>query len=333
MSAVLYLPADEFAEASPANLDRAADYLELNALFSEDGQSYSESIVDALEISAEEVSGDVDYDMKNREEVASAAVARLSSRSRALGASYPFDVDEFGYMISFVEKYDDRAHIAYIVSLILSNLRAVSPILVGSDVHPTDDEVRSLRLFFQYFATAAVAAEIGGQAWSFGFPRPDGSSFLAKLCEIWKTLKDGRVAADSSAPPDPKDDQIDIFAWREQQDGLPGYLLVAAQVATGKNWKEKSIRDHVANVFTERWFHRSPATKMVTYHVIPFTRTDEEFRDDVLVLGNILHRLRVPFRVLEAGNLVRGGIAVEAYELLGDASDLIECYVSRVRSL
>ena len=53
MSSVVYLPSDEFGGAKPPNLDLAADYLELKAVLSGDGQSYSEDIVDALELAAE----------------------------------------------------------------------------------------------------------------------------------------------------------------------------------------------------------------------------------------------------------------------------------------
>ena len=332
MTPALYFPSDEFYDSYAPDLDLAADYLELNALFSEDGQSFSEYIVDALERTAETDFTDVDEEIKNREEVAAGAVARMSSRKRILAESYPFDIDDDGNVIFFIGEQPDLGQTAYIVSLILSNLKSVSPLLVANDVHPTEVEVRRLRQYFQYLATAAIAAEVGGPAWSFGSPRPDGTGFSTKLSEIWGSLRDGRVCADPSAPPDPKDDQIDIFACREQNDGLPGFLLVAAQVATGRRWKEKSIKSHVASVFAPRWFNPMPATAMVAYHVIPFARPDETFRDDVLVLGNVLHRLRVPFRVREAGTLVLNGVAIEAFDLLGGASEWIQCYVERARA-
>lgn len=109
--------------------------------------------------------------------------------------------------------------------------------------------MRALREYFQYIATAAIAGEIGGRAWSFGFPRPDRSRFLEKLTEIWSVLKDGDVEPDPSAPTSPKDDGVDVFACQEPKDGLPGFLLVAAQVATGKNWREKSILNQVNDPF------------------------------------------------------------------------------------
>ena len=72
---------------------------------------------------------------------------------------------------------------------------------------------------------------------------------------------------------------------------------------------------------------------MVAYHVIPFARPDEKFRDDVLVLGNVLHRLRVPLRVSEAASLVSNGVAVEAFDLLDGASEWIQSYVKRMKAL
>ena len=232
MNHVPYFPSDEFDNDSPPNLDLAADYLELNALFAKDGQSFSEDIVIALEHAAETEYFDVNTEIEIREDVAAGAVARMSYRKRVLETSYPFEIDAEGDVISFTDEPTDLGHTAYLVSLILSNLKSVSPLLVGSDVHPTEEEVRSLRQYFQYLATAAIAAEVGGPAWSFGFPRPDRTGFLPKLSEIWAFLGDGKVGPDTSAPPNPKDDKVDIFAWREQKDGLPGYLLVAAQVAT-----------------------------------------------------------------------------------------------------
>ena len=333
MRPAVYLPPDDFGGTERPNLDLAADYLELSAAFSSDGYCFSEDIVDALELAAEAEFDDVHSEVEAREDVAAGAVARVASRRRVLEAAYPFAVDNKGDAITYTAKRLDLGQAAYLVCLILSNLRAVSPLLDGSDMHPSDEEVRALRQQFQYFATAAIAAEIGGPAWSFGYPRPDGTGFLKKLSEIWSVLKDGSVQADPASPTSPKDDQVDVFAWREQKDGLPGFLLVAAQVATGRNWKDKSIKSHVSRVFCARWFDRTPATEILAYHVVPFARADEVFRDDVLVLGNVLHRLRVPRRVAEAHHLVQGGMEVEAYDQLAAAAEWVMAYVERARLL
>ncbi len=331
MSAAVYLPSDEFGGTQPPDLDLASDYLELKAIFSADRQSFSEDIVDALELAAEAEFDDVNAEIEAREDVAAGAVARMTSRKRALATAYPFDLDDRGDAIFFTAEQPDLGQAAYLVSLLLSNLRALSPLLDGSEMHPSDHEVRQLRQHFQYFATAAIAAEIGGPAWSFGHPRPDGTGFIRKLSEIWAVLKDGSVKADPAAPAAPKDDQVDVFAWREQRDGLPGFLLVAAQVATGRNWRDKTIKSHIDRVFAARWFDRPPATEMVVYHVVPFARPDHKFRDDVLVLGNVLHRLRVPRRVTEAVDLAQNGVTIEAIDKLEAATEWIRSYMERAR--
>lgn len=331
MKPILYLPSDEFAAGKSIDIDIAADYLELSALFSKESQSFRTDIVSALEFAADKEWVDVDAEVKAREEVADRAVDRIASRKGFLAASYPFEIDDYGDVVFYRGDSTDLGHTAYLVSLVLSNLSSVSPLLDGSKMHPTVEEVNLLRRYFQYLATAAIAAEVGGPAWSFGFPRPDGTGFLEKLSIIWESLKDGTVSPDPSAPSDTKDGEIDIFAWREQKDGLPGFLLLAAQVATGKDWKGKTIKNQVAGVFKERWFSRGPASVMVAYHVIPFARPDEEFRDDVIVLGNVLHRIRVPLRVSQATSLVSKGIMVEAFDLLEDVSEWVKSYTERAK--
>ncbi len=74
-----------------------------------------------------------------------------------------------------------------------------------------------------------MAAEIGGQAWSFGFPCPDGSDFLPKLREVWALLKGGAVGSEEGeAPEAPKDDGVDVLAGKVHKDGLPGFLFPVA---------------------------------------------------------------------------------------------------------
>ena len=315
MSVPLYLPPDAFA-GNRNDPDLAADYLELTAFFSPDDQALSQSITDALELAAEEDYETVEEELQAREEAASSAIARISQRRRILDDAYPFDVDDAGDIVRFKSRDLSFGQAAYLVSLVLSHLSSVSDVLTGTPVYPTDAEIRDLRNYFQYLATAGLAAEIGGPAWSFGHPRPDRTGFIEKLTEIWAVLRDGRVNRDPSAPARPKDDQVDVFALRKHRDGLPGFLLAAAQVATGANWKDKSVKTQVAGVFATRWFSPQPVTTLVAYHIVPFARPDDKFRDDVLVLGNILHRLRLPFRVMEAEELVRRGVAIEAFDEL-----------------
>ena len=328
MGIALYFPQDEFGKGQ-SNFDLAADYLELTAFFSADRIAFTTDLVNAEEIGAEEDYSDVDEEMTNREEIVSGAVARVSGRIHSLGSSYPFEIDDNGDVLAFTGMELTIGQAAYLLCLVLSNLKSVSPVLDGTPVYPTDAEIRSLRQYFQYFATAALAAEIHGQAWSFGYPRPDTSDFKTKLEDIWRVLKDGRVQSARGAPTYPKDDQIDVFAARLHPDGLPGFLFAAAQVATGANWQAKSIYSHLTKVFPSRWFGEQPVTTMVCYHIIPFSRADDSFFDDVRVLGNVLHRLRVPYRVQEAVMLIEQGVLIEAFDLLPKAVQWLKTYSRR----
>ena len=170
---------------------------------------------------------------------------------------------------------------------------------------------------------------MNGRAWSFGHPRPDKTNFHTKLAEIWGVFRDGVLQAAVGVPDRPQDDQIDVFAARLHPDGLPGFLLAAGQVATGNNWREKSLRHHLEKVFPSRWFGQQPVTIILCYHIIPFARPDDEFFDDCRVLGNVLHRLRVPHRVTEAQGLHDQGVAIEAFDQLAVAVEWIKAYAAR----
>jgi len=329
MTVALYPPIDSLT-GHPIDFNLAADFLELSAFFAETRSVPASEIKNAMDIGAPEENRDVDEEMREgSEEIVSATVELIETRRGTLGSAYPYKLDGAGDILECEWKSNSLGQTTYILCLILSNLRSSSPILDGSTAHPDDTEVRKLQQYFQYFATAALAAEIQGTAWSFGFPRPDHSSFLAKLAEIWQVIRDGHVSAQVGAPARPKDDQVDVFAARPHPDRLPGFLLAAAQVATGDNWKEKSLTGHLS-VFKSRWFGAQPVTDFIPYMIIPFARPDEAFIDDVRTMGNVLHRLRVPRKVEEAEQLQKAGVSIEAYDRLEEAVRWVTDYRSRV---
>ena len=168
MNREVYLPSDEFGGAVPQNLDLAADYLELKALFSQDHLSFRRNIVGALELPGHTSFPNSTGNAEARQAVATDAVNRMASRQRALAAAYLFEIDPWGAVVRFTAENPDLGQTAYLVSLLLSNLPAITPLLGDSQLHASAHDERQLRTFFWYFATAAVAVEIGGPAWSFG---------------------------------------------------------------------------------------------------------------------------------------------------------------------
>ena len=331
MTCSLYLPTDVVA-GDPIDFERAADFLELVAFFSNDSQASTSDLANTASIGAAEDHVDLQDEMESgEEEIVSGTVNCIDLRNRMLGRSYPFCLDTGGDILTCVLNDSSSGQAAYIVSLVLSNIRSLSPILDGSHVHPDDEEVRKLREYFQYFATAALAAEIHGDAWSFGFPRPDHSPFLIKLGQIWQQLRDGRVGAQIGAPRQPKDDQVDVFAARYHDDGLPGFPLAVAQVATGQDAAQKSLKGHLG-AFKSRWFVTQPVTEFIAYMIVPFALCETQFIDDVRTMGNLLHRLRVPRRVTEAEQLVADGRIVEGYDRILEAARWIARFRLRGQS-
>ena len=325
----LYLPIDAVT-GSTINVDLAADYLELLAFFADDSTARTSDLANAASLGAAEDHGDIESEMRDGEEgLVSSAVLRIETRRHGVGAAYPYRLDIDGDVLTCELDEESYGQAAYVLSLLLSNLRSVSPVLDGSNLHPGAADVRKLRGYFQCVATAALAAEIQGTAWSFGFPRPDSSGFLKKLKQIWLGLGDGRVEAQAGAPRQPKDDQVDVFAARAHPDRLPGFPLAAAQVATGQNARQKSLRGHLS-AFKSRWFGTQPVTDFMVYMIVPFATGDEQFVDDVRVMGNVLHRLRVPRRVTEARQLVEDGVMIEGYGRLAEIARWITEY--RIRA-
>ena len=325
--ATLHLPVDELTGPHP-NLDLAADYLELTAFFASTGTATPvRELAEAMEIAAER-DDDLDEELSAASRVVDETVLRLEERQSVLGSSYPFELMGAGNSLAFREQELTEGMAACLLSLVLSHLRAVSEMLSDS-VEPSEEEVRVLRGYFQYFATAALAAEVRGPSWSFGTPRPDGSGFLVKLREIWRVIRDGRVNPTAATPRAPQDAGVDVFAWGGQPDTLPGCLLAAAQVATGKNWRSKSIRNQLDNVFWNDWFSPHPTSQVVCYHIVPFALSREEFVRQVPILGNLLHRLRVPRRVDQAAVLACRGVQVEAFDRLPEAARWLEEYRQR----
>lgn len=332
MTGSLWLPIDDVSGAS-IDFDRAADFLELSAFFATDSTAFASDLVKQSGIGGEENHADLDEGWESgQDDLVTSTVDRIADRRETLGSSaYPFALDAEGEVLECVLDRDSLGHAAYILSLVLSNLESVSPVLAASDLHPDEPEVRRLREFFQYFATAALASEIQGSAWSFGFPRPDGTGFLDKLTQIWETLGDGTVERQPGAPRRPMDDQVDVFAARPHPDRLPGFPLAAAQVATGANAREKSLKGHLG-AFKSRWFAPQPVTELLAYMIVPFATADDRFLDDVRVMGNVLHRLRVPRRVAEAAELVEAGETIEGYDRLAEAAQWVADYRGRARA-
>ena len=143
------------------------------------------------------------------------------------------------------------------------------------------EEVLALPAHFQVCACLAAGGYFGGAVCSFGFPRATGNAFLPALRDAYARFGHGDVRA-SILPGQPaatKDGGIDIIAWRDHPDRLPGKLYSLGQCASGKNWKGKPVE---IMPFHTEWFSNVPAVNCLPSLYIPFLVYDdlEEFDDD-----------------------------------------------------
>ena len=130
----LYLPIDEVT--GPSDADRAADFLELTAFFADDSTARTSELANAASLPAEDHVDLQEEMQEGEEEIVSTAVNRIETRQRALEATYPFRLDFAGDLLKYELDEESFGQAAYILSLVLSNLRAFTPVLDGSDLHP-----------------------------------------------------------------------------------------------------------------------------------------------------------------------------------------------------
>lgn len=325
-----FIPQDQLTGSEP-DFALAADLIELTALLVPDRRALIAELASALEIGQDEYA-DLDDVLRTRDRMTDETTAELETRARLLGSAYPFLLSPNGATLTFKEEGRNWGKTLYLLSLILSHLPSEhSPVLEQSGLVPDADDIIRLRRWFQYCAAAGVAGEIGGDAWAFGWPRPDSSAFLQKLKSIWAKLKDGDVRETPSAgsPPHVKDDEIDIIAARLSCDGLHGFPIILGQVASGNNWLSKPLRGHADHVFYPEWFSTTPASQTLVYHVIPFVVDPRLLRRETRRLGHLMHRVRLCSRALEAHEALKRGVSMQIEGT--EAFDEVDQWVSGFR--
>jgi hypothetical protein len=135
----------------------------------------------------------------------------------------------------------------------------------------------------------AAGGYIKGEVASFGFPRAKGTDFLPALREVYGRFGYPRVieTMPESYPQSPKDGGIDVIAWRNHPDRLPGKLYLIGQCASGGNWQDKSVRSYIDS-FHARWFVQPPTRHALPAMFIPFTLHYEISEVDGKVFGDLI---------------------------------------------
>lgn len=248
------------------------DWLELKAASSSATAVWLVDVERAWEASRASEDTDFEGQAQEFEEWVRPVIACIERRSRILQHAYPFVLDDEGAALSYVGVLDEEhvGHSVYLLCLILSSVPESEILDKTREVIP-----HSARDRFQACAAWAAAAVIGGCSSAFGWPRPDGSDFLDALCKVYHdAMRDKESTVRDSAPPGAsgaeKDGGIDVVAWRPRIDSSAGKVYLLGQVATGKNWVDKSILEYIFALHAN-WFSFSPVSTAIPAMFIPYS--------------------------------------------------------------
>lgn len=305
-----------------------ADWLEMAAFFSR-GKVLITELVNQQDLEWDQEPEDFSDLDELLEDIHSKVIAEIERRRHDLGSAYPFEISDDGQILSMQESWN-VGQAVYIFCLILSH--APQSELVPKEAAPRDEHLREARDLFQICSTMAAAGRTQGPAFATGSPRVDKSKFLEKLRQIWKIYGDGVLHDEvpQGTPPQHKDEEIDVVSFWPERDGQPGHGYLLGQVASGNDWRTKSILPAL-NRF-KLWFKVQPAAPAHPAIFIPFPIADESMSRDTLYYGYVAHRSRLPYLAWMAPTLAQDGIApIERLDEIGRIYDWLERHRQRVR--
>ncbi|MGU7853227.1 hypothetical protein ACV22X_10805 [Burkholderia orbicola] len=267
--------------------------------------------------------------------------SEIDSRIAQLGRAYPFEYSESGSSLQLKGAPNEGMY-AYIFCLLLSHTKK-GIVLSGVYVPKLTNVVRD---YFQVCATIAAAGEVRGHSYSFGFPRPNGTGFLAKLASIYAAFGEGAVVSQVPAGVSlsPKDEQIDVICWRPRRDGAAGKRYILGQVASGENWVDKTIRGGAIKRFHATWFQPPGIASQATCAMfIPFSivpNPGETVAEKILILsheyGDIYYRNILPLLVqkgTEWASRCAPSYVIERLSDFANVRDWVDAQLLRFRRL
>jgi hypothetical protein len=266
-------------------------------------------------------------------------VSEINQRVELLGDAYPFKLSDNGSSMTMVGDVGALSvgAIIYLFCLLLSIAKADE--VLEQDVIDVDDDARRL---FQACATLAAAGDINGNAINFGFPRSDGSGFITALRRVYHAMTEGQVVAEPrpGTSTNPKDEGIDVIAWRSRRDG-PGTYYLLGQVASGKNWKGKSVTEYI-DPLHKLWFNESPASEPIRAMFIPHcikrsrgATLAQQLHTLTIQFGIVYYRYRLPIYAAE-GFALAGvedkGLQIEGRDKFPDVTKWVNNTIQKLRT-
>ncbi len=263
---------------SPTDKIRLADWLEIYALLSPDGNSSRGDLESALR-----TSGLFARDESEAIEIKALDVfSELEDRTKAAKDAYPFKIEG-----SLLRKLDWRTHPAYVFCLCLSYFGCREK--KGSKAFP--------RRWFEHLSRDAAQHYLGGKALRFGSPRLKTElpvRFNEAINYICKKLNEG-AGYKAGGLSDRKDDALDIIAWRHFPDELPGKLILFGNCASEKNWEGSKKTELTPEPFCSDWMIDPPKCKIIKSLFIPHRVEYKRFLSHLKRAGIIFDRCRISY--------------------------------------
>ncbi len=270
-----------------------ADWMELQALRAANRRSTVGDLIGLFDIN-DDAAGDpasddpwVDESILDtgRDHLIDQLFDELQYRARVLGDAYPFTIERDPPALARAARVRSTpGRVVYLFCLLASAIRENRLQPAALTTHAT----ARIATLFQVCASLAAAGYIVGDAVSFGFPRPSGSNFLSALRDTYRQFGSGEIRQTVLAgwPTSAKDDGVDVIAWRHHPDRMPGKLYLLGQCASGRNWRDKSVVDRIAQF--HGWFSTPPATHYLPSMFIPFTLHGDLADDSTTTFDTLL---------------------------------------------
>lgn len=270
---------------SPTNLKdpiALADWLELLAIDSDDGNSSDGDLRSLLQPFSDDPSAEADQ----TERTVALVFDEIASRQRAAQQAYPFSLD--GSVLELRGDWESFPAYSFCLCVSYHNYGDRDR---GGEVKQAPEKL------FEYVARAAAQHFVGGHAVRFGWPRSAQEfprSFIAaidKLCSP-ELLNEGGGFRTGEKPRRAKDDGVDVIAWPLFPDGLPGKFVLFGNCATGENWEDKKYELQPRH-FCEKWFAEGHLTsRSIESLFVPHRIPLERWAQLALDVGVVFDRCR-----------------------------------------
>jgi hypothetical protein len=258
-----------------------ADWLELLALHSSDGNSSYQDLVASLRragtVDAVSERRQPDQGSEISQQLADSAFAELDTRSRSCGDQYPFVVAD--------------QHIQLRNTELSAGPYAFMLMLKAFGVKAGPRTVRGATNFEELAAIAASnylgGEDAGAKRYHFGFPRrvtPGG--FRAALDDLCHVLGEGGGSRSRPSRRHQKDAKLDLVAWRPFEDQRIGKLIAFGQCAAGDGYDAKAT-ELVPQQFCRLWMREPPMVQPLVFFFVPRCVDDEEW-ETIHAIGNTL---------------------------------------------